>query len=233
MKDIKFNKTPAIVRDLDLHSPLAVSEGAVLPRDCTIVLARCLDHTGKRHFCHLGDDRLGHLYEGDVLPVALGLRRALQHNSGNVPAEVRPGTVLTLLNRVGIVGIPCGLDASYGEPVELMVLGTAVRADGHLLNLTDGVSALPNMNDEGYVPRSPNVAPLRDDSIPIVAIVGTAMSFGKTTVGCTLVHSLRTRGRTVAAVKLTGIADMADLRELGDAGAVPVRSFQHRGLVAT
>jgi NAD(P)-dependent dehydrogenase (short-subunit alcohol dehydrogenase family) len=70
-------------------------------------------------------------------------------------------------------------------------------------------------------------------SIPVVLLIGTSMSSGKTTSGRAIVHELKRLGLKVAAAKLTGAARYRDVLSLGDAGADRIFDFVDVGLPST
>jgi len=70
-------------------------------------------------------------------------------------------------------------------------------------------------------------------NIPVVLLIGTSMSSGKTTSGRVIVHELKQRGLKVAAAKLTGAARYRDVLSLGDAGADHIFDFVDVGLPST
>lgn len=70
-------------------------------------------------------------------------------------------------------------------------------------------------------------------ALPVVLIVGSSMSAGKTTTGRAIVRSLTNAGRRVVAAKLTGAARYRDVLSLGDAGAEWIFDFVDAGLPST
>ena len=69
-----------------------------------------------------------------------------------------------------------------------------------------------------------------DFSMPVILIVGTSMSAGKTTSGRVIVRHLKQAGLKVAAIKLTGAARYRDILTVGDAGADYIFDFVDAGL---
>jgi hypothetical protein len=68
---------------------------------------------------------------------------------------------------------------------------------------------------------------------PLVLVVGSDMDVGKTTTARRVVYALRAMGHKVAAGKATGVASLADLTSLYDAGASEVIDFAALGEPAT
>ena len=69
-----------------------------------------------------------------------------------------------------------------------------------------------------------------DFDIPVILIVGTSMSAGKTTSGRIIVHLLSQLGLKVVGAKLTGAARYRDMLSFEDAGASSVFDFVDAGL---
>ena len=69
-----------------------------------------------------------------------------------------------------------------------------------------------------------------DFDIPVILIVGTSMSAGKTMSGRVIVHLLSQMGLNVVGAKLTGAARYRDMLSFGDAGASAIYDFVDAGL---
>lgn len=98
-----------------------------------------------------------------------------------------------------------------------------VRYKGHVL--IDRKKS--NMRD--FVPEPPDT-PFR---LPVVLLVGTSMSAGKTFSGRIAVRELKKLGHTVVAAKLTGAGRWHDTLTMGDAGADFTFDFADAGLPTT
>lgn len=72
-----------------------------------------------------------------------------------------------------------------------------------------------------------------DFNIPMILIVGTSMSSGKTMSGRVIVHLLSQMGLNVVGTKLTGAARYRDMLSFGDAGASAIYDFVDAGLPST
>jgi hypothetical protein len=159
------------------------------------------------------------IFRGDVIVGALGRRRALRGFSGDVPATLKVGDVVEILNRGGVVGSSQSVHKDFGKPVSCEVLGMPVRA-GKIVNLAD--ASLPAVSTlEGL------------DLPPIVVVSGTCMECGKTLFLTELTQELTRKGIAVAGGKLTGIACLRDLNALEDHGAKATASFLDLGYPST
>ena len=145
-----------------------------------------------------------------------------------MPNNVAPGDELQLLNLGGVIGTGASAAPGIGEPFRLEVLGSVLsfpfldRRQGRPANIADGAIPVPISEP---LPASP--------SPPVVAFVGTAMNFGKTTAACALIAALRRDGMRVAAGKLTGVSLRRDVLEMADCGASDVALFTDFGVVTT
>lgn len=79
------------------------------------------------------------------------------------------------------------------------------------------------------------VLPAPDDPfrLPVVLVVGTSMSAGKTFAGRVVVRQLKALGHRVVAAKLTGAGRWRDTASFGDAGADFLFDFVDAGLPTT
>src|SRR5207244_13351427 len=71
--------------------------------------------------------RMAKVGKGDVVAGALGHRQALFGYSGHVPATVRPGDVLQMLNIGGVLGVCDSINPEKGKPFDCRVLGVALN----------------------------------------------------------------------------------------------------------
>jgi uncharacterized NAD-dependent epimerase/dehydratase family protein len=68
---------------------------------------------------------------------------------------------------------------------------------------------------------------------PVILVIGTSMSAGKTTSVITIIRRLVRRGLRVAGTKVTGVARYREILAMSDAGAEPVGDFVDVGLPST
>jgi hypothetical protein len=182
-----------------------------------VLVVEALTDEGKNNVLEFTSGRIGALVEGDILPVVLGKRQALREYSGDIPTYLDVGDTLFLLCESGIVGEIRGRNEAYGTPMQVRVLGGVIAEGKHL-----------NIKDVAIKRRE-----CLDTSAPIIGVVGTCMSIGKTTAICKLIKHFRHLGLKVASVKLTGVASTQDPDKVRDAGADPALSFMDGGLPCT
>ena len=92
-----------------------------------------------------------------------------------------------------------------------------VMVKGHKVNMRD------------YVPEPPD----KEFGLPVLLIVGTSMSAGKTYAARVAVRLLKELGHKVAGTKLTGAGRRRDVLSMGDAGAAYIFDFIDAGLPTT
>src|SRR5205807_8447581 len=147
---------------------------------------------------------------GDVVAGALGHRQALCGYSGHVPATVRPGDVLQMLNIGGVLGVCDSINPEKGLPFDCRVLGVALNFP--YLGERIGVPARAGHQ------RLDLAVALDTRGVPVVALAGTCMEAGKTAAACALIARMRHRGLTVDAFKATGVSLRRDILAMEDAG---------------
>lgn len=213
---MQLTKIPSVVRRL--HLPQEVEVGiAIQPEEGAVLVVEALADMGKNNMFEFTSGRIGSLVEGDIIPAVLGKRQALREYSGDIPAHVDVGDILYLLCESGVVGEIRGMNEAYGAPLQVRVLGSVI-VEGKQVNIKDVA-----------IERRQRL----EHSVPIVGVIGTSMSIGKTTAICKLIQHFRRRGLKVASAKLSGIASTQDPDKVSDAGAYPALSFMDAGLPST
>lgn len=213
-----LSKITSIVARLQLPAAVVLSEN-IVPGEGAVIAVEALGDEGKNNTLEFANGRVGHLVQGDIIPAVLGKRRALREYSGDIPKDIAPGDNLYLLCESGLVGEIRGLNAAWGVPMQVKVLGSVVDPiAGRQLNIKDAAIARKQSLPQ---------------SAPIVGVVGTCMNIGKTTTIRKLIKHFKSQGLKVAAAKLTGFASIHDINLIHDAGAHPVLGFHDGGLPST
>ena len=151
---------------------------------------------------------------GQLIVGALGARAATLECVGDW-REIGDDMRLHQLTGAGLLGKVPSNSRWAGRPMELLYRGHAMRGDK--LNIGDFVK--------------PPAAPPFD--MPVVLVVGSSMSAGKTLAMRTIIGQLKELGFPVAAAKLTGAAGYKDALSYEDAGADRVFDYVDAGLVST
>ena len=196
----------------------------IIAREGYVIAGRILGE--KTTYNQLEDlhGRMVTLHDGDVIAGVLGARSALHGYSGVVPAELRVGDRLQLLNLGGVIGQCTSENPDVGRPFDVELLG--------------GVLVFPEFEDRQGVPAHIAMNAISTDGpapsgVPVVYIAGTCMNSGKTTAACRIVRELSKRGHAVGGCKLTGVSLGRDVLQMLDYGARWAVSFADAGAVST
>jgi len=191
-----------------------------LPRDRwatgDYVLCEVTDDAGRPSAVETATGRMGEVIAGDLLVGALGVRSATLEAVGDWRA-VGEDMRLDALTRAGVVGRATSVTPFARAHV------IPLRYRGHVL--VDGAKAC--MRDF-VLPVEPRAL-----QAPVVLVIGTSRSAGKTTTVITLIRRLRRMGMRVAGTKVTGVARYREILGMADAGANPVADFVDAGLPST
>ena len=166
------------------------------------------------HLCalELPAGRMIEVMEGDLMVGAFGTRVATLEAVGDWRSIDDSGE-LNALTAAGLFGKNTSLSPFISSPMPL-------KYHGHVMR-----------NDEKVTMRGslPEIE-ITDFDVPVILIVGTSMSAGKTMSGRIIVHTLSQMGLNVVGAKLTGAARYRDMLSFKDAGASAVFDFVDAGL---
>lgn len=151
----------------------------------------------------------------DLLVGALSRRFATLEATGSFEAVGDDG-VMHLLTDAGCFGALTSRSRFSPQLLEVGYRGH-VLVDGRRTNMREWVR---EHSGEGF-------------ELPVVLIVGTSMSAGKTHAGRLAVRALVGAGHGVVAAKLTGAGRRRDVLAFEDAGAMRVFDFMDAGLPTT
>jgi len=176
------------------------------------VVARVLDTRGHLSALELAGGRMIEVMEGDLVVGAFGRRAATLEAVGDWRSIDDSGE-LSALTAAGLFGKVTSLSPFLSTPMPL-------QYEGHVLRYDEKVTmrnCLPQIE-------------IIDFNVPVVLIVGTSMSSGKTMSGRVIVHLLSQMGLNVVGAKLTGAARYRDMLSFKDAGASAIYDFVDAGL---
>lgn len=176
------------------------------------VIARVNDNHGRLNTLELPQGRMTEVMDGDLVIGALGTRAATLEAVGDWRAIGADGE-LHALTAAGLFGKVTSLSPFLSAPMRLKYQGHLLRA-GNKLTMRNSLAPVD----------------IVDFDIPVILIVGTSMSAGKTTSGRVIVHLLSQMGLKVVGAKLTGAARYRDMLAFLDAGASAVYDFVDAGL---
>jgi len=161
------------------------------------------------------------ILEGDLILAAFANRYATAQFEGYVPDK--PTEVLDILGAGGAIGIVTSKNAYFEHipPTKLRLVGYATDANGQVVN------TIYNKTKESvFTGNVPNNA-------KVILSVGATMDSGKTTSAAFLARGLKTSGKKVAFIKLTGTGYSKDKDLVFDCGADVSIDFVDAGYPST
>jgi hypothetical protein len=176
------------------------------------VACEVVNTAGSESRAELPNGRMMELMKGDVLIGALGVRHATLEATGSWEAVADDGR-MHLLTGAGLLGKMTSRSVFMTTLIELRYRGH-VTINGRPKNMLDYVVD----------------APQRPFRTPVVLLVGTSMSSGKTTSARIIARQLKQMGLRVAGAKLTGAGRYRDILSIQDAGADHIVDFVDAGL---
>ena len=179
------------------------------------VVGRISGERNRLYRCETKTGRMTDMVRGDLLVGALGRRAATLEGVGDWRA-VGDDLKLDALTSAGLLGRSTSMSPRFPTPMRMRYEGHVMR-NGAKVAMKDFV-----------IPAAP-----RTLDIPVILLIGTSMSSGKTTAGRLIIRALKYMGIDVAAAKLTGSARYRDILQFRDAGARFVVDFVDAGLPST
>lgn len=179
------------------------------------IVARVNGKPAALHLVELANGRITNVLEDDLIVGALGDRAATLEGVGEWSA-IGPDGALHALTTAGLLGRATSMSALLPELMPLSYEGHVMRGAKHL-RMADFV---------------PEVAEQHLD-VPVILLVGTSMSAGKTTTGRMIIHELKKSDLRIVGAKFTGAARYRDVLTYGDAGADAIIDFVDAGLPST
>ncbi|MEH6824058.1 MAG: hypothetical protein V7629_09140 [Motiliproteus sp.] len=201
-------------RRVDVARATQLLTGDVCPQAGDLVLAR-VEKIGQHARIERPDGRRASLFHGDEIIVCYGARYAPDQFESYLPTDLGP---CHLVAAGGVASLSVNRHKRMKAPTAIQPLGLLTDADGGRINLKDW--GLPK-------------APVSTRRPLTIAVVGTAMNAGKTTVAASLVRGLKRAGQRVGAAKITGTGAGGDRWALLDSGADSVYDFTDTGVPST
>jgi hypothetical protein len=179
------------------------------------VVGEVQDTTGRMRNIELPNGRMVEIYQGDHIIGALGKRTATLEAVGDWEA-IGDDLRFEALTSAGLFGKTTSCSV-FLPPLMSLVYKGHVKVANKKLNMQDCVK----------------ITSTEHFDLPVILLVGTSMSAGKTTTGKIIIHLLKDMNYRVAGVKLTGAARYRDVLSFGDAGADYIYDFVDAGLPST
>lgn len=204
----------SVTRISDLSEDTITAEK--LPRELwetgDYVVAKVQDIQGHLTAIEMPNGRMINVMEDDLVVGAFGTRVATLEAVGDW-RDIGEDGQLNALTSAGLFGKTTSLSPFLSSPMKLQYQGHVTR-NGAKCTMR---GSLPEIE-------------IVDFDIPVILIVGTSMSAGKTMSGRVIVHMLSQMGLNVVGAKLTGAARYRDMLSFGDAGASAIYDFVDAGL---
>ena len=160
----------------------------------------------------LTNGRMRSFMKEDLVVGALGERYATLEATGSW-REVEHDGIMHLLTGGGLIGKCTSKSVRLPSLIEIEYLGHIIR-DEKVCEMDDFVVQVP----------------YKKFNLPVILLVGTSMSAGKTTVARIIVNQLKRAGLQIVAGKLTGASRYRDTLSLKDVGASYIFDFVDIGL---
>ena len=216
IKKIKAHKIASIAINLKLEKEITISD-KIISKAGSILAVKALEEKNLYNQIEITSGRMVRISKDDILVVALGARKALKGFVGKVPARLKAGDKLDILNLGGVVGVCESSPEELGKPIKVEVLGSVVVDGAPLTTYMNAIPPIKNL----------------EHSAPLIVVSGTSMNTGKTTAACELIQQLSKKNYKIAAAKLTGVSLLSDTLNMEDNGAQKSLSFIHAGLTST
>lgn len=213
--------TRSVASHLRRAEELSLLREGHVPAAGEVVLARVVE-IGQHKRLESPFSRKAILFEGDEILVSYGSRYAADQFLAIIPGDMGP---CHLAAAGGLASRVVDQHEKIDEPTVIEPIG--VVADEHGPITLDRVS-------NHHVVR--NITARQDrpgHRVPVIAVLGTSMNSGKSTVLAHLAHGLADAGLRVAAGKATGTGAGNDYNLFIDAGAHRVLDFTDFGYPST
>ena len=152
---------------------------------------------------------------GDQVVGAFGHRAATLESVGSWH-DIHGDGRMHAMTAAGLIGTVTSCSSFVGEPIHLVYRGHVMRS-------------LRKVSMQDFVQ---SVAPAKLNC-PVVLLIGTSMSSGKTTSAKVVIRRLKQMGLKVAGAKFTGAGRYRDILSMSDAGADAIFDFVDAGLPST
>ncbi len=214
---LNTRKIGSVLKNINNIQDLNISD-EITPQQGQLIAVKVISVNANYNKLELISGRMTELTEGDIIIGALGNRIASTGMTGTVPTELNKHDKIHILNLGGVIGICKDFNILLGPATECEVVGS----------ITNGGNKQLNLKDFSKVIKSNTI-----DSIPSIAVIGTGIDSGKTTVTSFIIKTLSKYYKKINACKLAGTASQKDLYAYEDNGAAKTSDFVDFGLPST
>ena len=167
------------------------------------------------------DKRSQTIFDGDYILATFGSRYATAQYEGYVPEKPMPS--YDIIGAGGVVGVVKSQNVALNDydPTSVRLIGYCCESDGTVINtLFRNKQRIPFTGDV------PNQA-------KVILSIGSTMDSGKTTTAAHIARGLKTTGKQIAFIKLTGTVYTKDIDYVYDCGADVSMDFSNMGFPST
>ena len=167
------------------------------------------------------DKRSHSIFNGDYILAVFGDRYATAQYEGYVPNE--PKDIYHIIGACGVIGIVHSKNAAWDdyEPTTVKLIGYCCEDNGEVIN-----TLFRNHQRSAFTGKVPGDA-------KVILSIGSTMDSGKTTTAAHIARGLKTTGKQVVFIKLTGTVYTKDIDYVADCGADVAMDFSNLGFPST
>ena len=213
-------KKTIICKEIQGYTVNEALKATYIPKKGDVALFEVLE-IGKHSTIQSSAKRIMKIIEGDVIMAAFAERYATEQFEGYLPTE--PTEILDILGAGGAIGIVKSKHDNFKHipPTKVRLIGYLMNEKGQQINTI--YSTLPKAEFNGVLPSNSKV----------ILSIGSSMDSGKTTTAAFLARGLKTTGKKVAFIKLTGTCYTKDMDLVYDCGADVTVDFSDAGFPST
>jgi hypothetical protein len=167
------------------------------------------------------DKRSHSIFDGDYILAVFGDRYATAQYEGYVPEH--PMEIYHIIGAGGVIGIVRTQNAAWEdyEPTTVKLVGYCCDENGVVINTM--------FREKARIPFSGSLP----GDAKVILSIGSTMDSGKTTTAAHIARGLKTTGKQVAFIKLTGTVYTKDIDYVADCGADVAMDFSNLGYPST
>ena len=125
MRTVVVDKIASVTQACGLSHELRIAP-EIPCEEGLVLVVEILNNKANYNTLELTSGRMAKVVRGDIVVGALGHRKALFGYSGHIPATLKPGDVIQMLNIGGVLGICDSATQDKGKPFDCKVLGTVL-----------------------------------------------------------------------------------------------------------
>jgi len=217
---VRAAKRAYVTRNMDLETARYLKRGQSTPKSGDLVLAK-ITHLGQHKRIEQTNGRRAFLHVGDEIVLSYGARYAADQFEGYVPENL---SECYMVAAGGIAATYASKNAKVKNPTRIKPIGLLCDENQNVINLKRS-AVKPDTK--------PGPKPVANADPHIIAVVGSGMNAGKTTMAANIIYGLSQENLKVAALKITGTGAGGDMWQYQDAGAHIAYDFTDAGYPTT